>query len=816
MGGIGAGMICLEGAGALTNVSVRNRPDLKNEPLLFGAIGFRDAPQLARVLEGPVPGWKLFPGGSVAAGGVSPHGGYPRFKSASFKARFPFCQVSLADEDIPFTVEITGWSPFEPGDADHACLPLAAVEYTFTNRDSESIDATFSFHAQNFMAGAGVFDQPKKASMNGVRAAPGGYVLCGTSHPEDPWDAGALSICTDDPSVKVDHAWPVTDGGVLWTRMWALWRQIERAASFDRAPLEDGSPAPGASLYVPFTLPAGESRTIALRLAWYVPGSRLRTGDVAAASANATVDTSQETYRPWYTSRFSSIDEVASYWARHYRELKEKSRRFSECLYDSTLPPEVMEAVAANLTILKSPTVLRQSDGRVWGWEGCFDSEGWCPGSCTHVWNFAQALPHLFPTLERSLRETEFGDSQRADGYQAFRAAMPIRPPDPASDELPAADGQLGGIMKLHRDWRISGDLEWLRGLWPRARASLDYCIRKWDPHRKGRIEEPQHVGFDVWLWGPNGMTMSHYVGALKAASVMGHALGENVSEYETLLNSAIRELQTELFDGEYFYQQTVWRGLQAKFPDYAKGAGAASSWMGTEFREIAAKEGPHQQYGKGCLANGINGAWMAWACGVEDILDVAKVKSHLQAVYRHNFKRDLSNNFNPCRTAFACGSEAGVLICTWPKGGMPTIPLMYAAETWTGVEYEIASHLTARGMIEEGLDIVRAVRARHDGRVRNPFDEMEAGHWYARAMASYALLQALSGARYDAVDRVLYLKPAIAGDFRCFFSASGGYGTVGVQDGRPFLKVVAGAIPYRRVDYVPCRTTGCGAASSS
>src|SRR5438552_2867718 len=107
-------------------------------------------------------------------------------------------------------------------------------------------------------------------------------------------------------------------------------------------------------------------------------------------------------------------------------------------------------------------------------------------------------------------------------------------------------------------------------------------------------------------------------------------------------------------------------------------------------------------------------------------------------------------------------------------------------------------------GLVKEGLEIVRTCRARYDGRVRNPFDEYECGHWYARAMSSYTLLWALTGARYDAVEKTLYLKPAIKGDFRAFLSTSSGYGTVGVKEGRPFLEVAAGKIPYVKIAYTP------------
>ena len=142
------------------------------------------------------------------------------------------------------------------------------------------------------------------------------------------------------------------------------------------------------------------------------------------------------------------------------------------------------------------------------------------------------------------------------------------------------------------------------------------------------------------------------------------------------------------------------------------------------------------------------------------------KIASHLKSVHKYNLKTDLSNHANPQRPSYACGKEGGLLICTWPKGGELSLPFVYSDEVWTGIEYQVASHLMLMGMVEEGLDIVRACRDRYDGRIRNPFNEYECGHWYARAMSSYALLQGLSGARYDAVEKMLYLKPQHQGRF--------------------------------------------------
>jgi hypothetical protein len=105
-------------------------------------------------------------------------------------------------------------------------------------------------------------------------------------------------------------------------------------------------------------------------------------------------------------------------------------------------------------------------------------------------------------------------------------------------------------------------------------------------------------------------------------------------------------------------------------------------------------------------------------------------------------------------------------------------------------------------GLVNEGLEVVRTCRDRYDGSVRNPFNEYECGHWYARAMSSYALLQALTGARYDAIEKVLYLDPAVGGDFRAFLSTASGYGTVGVKDGKPFFEPRQGTVEIKEIRY--------------
>jgi uncharacterized protein (DUF608 family) len=798
IGGIGAGMICLEGTGGISHVSVRHAMQFFNEPCNFAAICVKGGEKnMAKVLEGPVPDRKVFGPPKTGNGAAGTDFGLPRYDQATFLARFPFATVKLTDDDMPLDVVITGWSPFVPGDEDSSSLPAGALEYTFKNTSRKTVEAVFSYNTKIFISVKNIpwhgnieYGEERIESYNG------GFILHEHGTAEKPSNEGAFAFFIEGDKATIDHSW---FRGGWWDSLTMAWKNIEEGRIIDNPPVE-GRP-PGASLFVPFTLKPGQKKTVHLLMAWYVPESELRYGKEPEECSD--VNKNKEgsccapgTYKPWYASKFKNINEVADFWRSNYGSLYLRSSKFRDTFYSMSLPDEVVEAAAANLTILKSPTVLRQYDGKLWCFEGCIDSAGCCHGSCTHVWNYAQAICHLFPKLERSLRDTEFNTSQNAEGHQTFRSNLPIRPV--RHDFHAASDGQLGGIMKVYRDWRIHGETSWLKAIWPQVRKSLDYCIRTWDPKGKGVLEEPHHNTYDIEFWGPDGMCTSFYLGALAAAVEIGKKLDNDVSRYEELLEKGRRYLETELWNGEYFYQKVQWKGLEAKDPVAESNVGINMNYS-PEAIELLQKEGPKYQYGTGCISDGVLGFWMARACGLGDIVDSGKVKSNLAAIYKHNLKRDLSDHVNPQRPTYAMGADGGLLLCTWPKGGMPSLPFVYSNEVWTGIEYQVASHLMMEGMADEGLDIVRVCRDRYDGTVRNPFNEYECGHWYARAMASYALIQGLTGVRYDAVDKTLHIDPVIGGDFTSFLSTATGYGNVGLKRGKPFLDIKEGAIEMKK-----------------
>jgi hypothetical protein len=191
----------------------------------------------------------------------------------------------------------------------------------------------------------------------------------------------------------------------------------------------------------------------------------------------------------------------------------------------------------------------------------------------------------------------------------------------------------------------------------------------------------------------------------------------------------------------------------------------------------------------------------MARTYGIDTPLAHEHVRKNLQAIFNHNFRSDLAQHSNAQRPGYAMGHEPGLLVCTWPKGGKPTLPFVYSDEVWTGIEYQVASHLIAEGFVREGLTIVKALRSRYDGRVRNPWNEYECGNYYARAMASYALLGALAGFRYSAVQKTLWFGPAVpVRPFTTFFSTAFGFGTIALDRRSLHIQVIEGELSLEKL----------------
>lgn len=808
LGGIGSGCIGLAGNGRLIDWEIFNRPNKcsVNGFSHFAVKAEADGRVLdARVLHGdyvgPLTGTSTTPFTGVGFGATRAFlTGVPHFRSSEFEGAYPFATLRFADEKFPGGVTLTAFNPLIPlNDADSS-IPAAFFEIEVENVTDRAISYTVCGVLKN--------PAPKDTRHQFVQeGAVRRITLACTSVPEADLAYGDLTLATDAPEVSYQQYWY---RGAWFDNLQVYWRDLTTPGRFsnrvyDAPPANQSGPLDDhCTLAAHLDLAPGEKRSVRFVISWNYPNCTNYWNPEAASCdcADGTcAPTTPATWKNYYASLFTDSGQSAAYALANWQRLHDCTRRYADALFSSTLPAHVLDAISANISILKSPTVLRLEDGSFYGFEGCHGCAGCCEGSCAHVWNYAYALPFLFPRLERSMRDLDYRYNMRFDGKMGFRLQLPLG--RRFSDYHAAADGQFGGVIKSYRDWKISGNDAWLRSNWEAIKKSIEFAWRrtnedKWDLDKDGVLEGRQHHTLDTELFGPNSYLTGFYLAALKAAAEIARHFGEEekAREYAALFERGRAWVNDNLFNGEYFHQQIDLgdRTILERYKDADAQYGSVEAfYWDDEHGQIK------HQIAEGCHIDQVIAQWHANICGLGEIFDRDKVRSALRAIYRHNFKTSMRDVFNPCRV-FALNDEAGLVICDWPEGKMkPAVPLTYAEETMHGFEYQAAIHMIQEGLIGEGLAVVKAVRDRYDGEKRNPWNEIECGNNYARSMASYALLPALSGFEFDMTRGHIGFAPRLSPDnFRCFWSLDGAWGVYERQDGRITLRVEAGALTLR------------------
>ena len=427
---------------------------------------------------------------------------------------------------------------------------------------------------------------------------------------------------------------------------------------------------------------------------------------------------------------------------------------FRDGLFGSTLPAEIKDAASATLALLRTATVIRLEGGEIWAWEGQHTQDGSCEGTCTHVWNYQQALPHLFPALERTLRETEFTYNQLPTGGLTFRQKLPL---GSGFDVIgPCADGHFGAIIKTYRDWKLSGDTEWLKRYWPKVKRADRICLEQGQPGPLGPGARPAccpaaSTRPSTWSCSnPNSWLGSIYVAALLAASEMAAALGEQ--EFADKCGKHGRNgaayIDDKLFNGRWFVQKIDLsdKSVLAPFDTGRKAGVLADGFMETywsdEYRRAEIPDGRglhHRPDPRPVARRGRRPRRLPRRR--------PRSRTALKAVHANNFRAEPRATTSTPAATTPIEDEGGLLVATYPEGvRQPMVAAPYAEEVWTGIEYMSASHMIMRGLVDEGLDVVRAARDRHDGARRNPWNDIECGSYYARSMSAWQLVNALSG----------------------------------------------------------------------
>ncbi|HLK15010.1 MAG TPA: GH116 family glycosyl-hydrolase [Fimbriimonadaceae bacterium] len=752
LGGIGTGCVSLDGRGGLRDWEIFNRP---NKGLLlqytFPMLWFRQGnrPPKAMSVQGPrLRDWSG-EGKPVDMYSTVGHGrlfsqvdGIPGFESVEFEGTFPFARVRLHKPGCPLAVRLHAFNPFIPLDVRSSSFPGACLIYEITNTSSEPVDLTLAWSASNPVGEMAPQGKDKAHCEFRDEGRVRGLHFGNDRFDSDNIHTGTFALTTDWPDVTYRRQWLDSE---WFDALQNMWERFRETGDFDPdASADSGRRLPG-SLGCRAQLAPGQTVEIPFFFSWVMPVTE-KYWDVKLPAPS---------WRPWYSTQWPTAWDAAAEFYSRRTELTERTRTFEDAFYSTTLPADVLERVGSSLSILHSPTVLRLQDGTFWAWEGCSALEGCCSGTCSHVWNYAVAHAHLFPEMQWNMRATEYRNCFNC-GPEGEKGALIFRVPIPLGAQAnlwhAASDGQLGGVVQLFRDWRLSGDDERLKSLWPAAKRALGYAWVQWDRDRDGLVDGDQHNTYDINFQGGNPLTQFFYLAALRAAEEIADHLGEaeDAAEYRRLYESGSQLTEKELWNGEYFIQTFDCLGPEA----------------------------PKYQHGLGCLSDQVFGQLSASLAGLGDLVDPKLIRGALQAIYRHNFLNPLGEHENVQRV-YAVSDEPGLILCTWPNGGRPKFPFPYSDEVWTGYEYQVASHFAFVGMTDEALAIVRGIRKRYDGVRRNPYNEFECGSHYARALASYGVFLALTGTDYDGRTRKLRVQPKlpVEGEFRTFVATPHGWG---------------------------------------
>jgi uncharacterized protein (DUF608 family) len=451
----------------------------------------------------------------------------------------------------------------------------------------------------------------------------------------------------------------------------------------------------------------------------------------------------------YYATRFRSAAEVVQYLADNFPRLAGQTRLWRDTWYDSTLPYWFLDRTLLNVSILATSTCFWLASGRFYGWEGV----GCCQGTCTHVWQYAHAVARLFPELERLCRErVDYGISfDPATGVVQFRGEF--------AHGL-AIDGQSGTILRVYREHQMSADDRFLRRLWPRVKRSLECLIAK-DADGDGLLDGNQHNTLDADWFGQVAWLSSIYLAAIRAGEEMAREVGDEVfaRRARAIFEVGSKSLVEKLYNGEYFFHKAD--------PAHRNVVGSYD----------------------GCSIDQVYGQSWAFQVGLDRITPEPQTRSALESLWKYSFTPDVGpyrKQHKPGRW-YAMPGEGGMLMVTFPRGVSPEFKdhpsawsAMYFNECMTGFEHQVAGHMLWEGMVQQGLAVERMIHDRYHPSRRNPYNEVECGDHYARAMASYGVFLAACGWEYHGPKGHLGFAPRLAPeDFKAAFTAAEGWGSI-------------------------------------
>jgi non-lysosomal glucosylceramidase len=654
------------------------------------------------------------------------------FTTIKFAGQYPIGEVTYTDPSLPVEVKLQAFSPFIPLDLASSTYPATMLEYSITNKSDEDAEGELFGWLENAVCIESRHAQPCTLR-NRIEDQPDLVTL-------------QLDATPRDQSTPKEPLRDLPDYGSMALAVVAKPPNAVATAEFDppagnftakafATSSSDDAPQVGA-VGRRFHLKPGESTDVRFVLAWYFPNCR-----------KFPISTPQGRF---YGVRFESAAAVAQEIGDKWSQLASQTRLWRDTWYDSTLPYWFLDRTFANTSTLATNTCYLFRDGRFYGYEGVYHGVG----TCTHVWGYVQAVGRLFPVLEQRLREMV--DYKPGVGFDPTSGRIFQRG---ESSKRDAVDGQSGVILRTYLVHEMQKDDAFLRTVYPVAKKAMTYLVDEYDADRDGILTGSQLNTLDAAWYGKIPWLSLYYQAALRVTAAMADEIGDRIyaTKCRQLADRGRNYLESKLFNGEYFFQQSD--------PEHPESPG---SYNGLEYSQLLGQ------------------SW-AYQVGLGEILDPAKVTTHLRSLWKYNFTTDVGPYREKYTNGrwFALPGEGGIIASTWPRGGDEVLGLGnrhfagYLNECQPGYEWAVTSLMMWHGMPYYALAHARTMFDRYLGSKRNPWNEVEWGDHYSRSMASYGVFTAVCGFEYNGPQGYLAFSPRITPNrFKAAFTTAKGWGT--------------------------------------
>jgi len=679
------------------------------------------------------------------------------FRNIHFRGEYPIGKVSYEDADFPISVQLNAFSPFIPTDHESSDFPAVVMEYTLKNNTQKPVTIELIGWLQN-MANLQTASLTSGNHHNEVikKGEQLQLYLFSKGSDTDLPDYGNITLTL----VEGTNAW-----GIPNTPAEIKYNLPElRVAEAQQATAALGEILTGA-IGKEITLQPTTEQTITFILSWYFPNLHRKESGFHHLR-------NKENLRHYYSSKFTSSLAVADRIVENKEKYLGTTKLWNATWYDASLPNWFLDRTFLNTSTLATTSCYRLDDltnnpvneGRFYTMEGVYLGHG----TCTHVFHYEQAFGRVFPALARQLRtQVDYGLSFQGDGSIGYRGELSdIGRHDGRGY---AVDGHAGTILRAYREHTTSVDHSFLKSFWPKIKKSIEYMIAH-DAEKTGKpdgiLEGIQYNTLDRMWFGKISWISGMYNAALRAGEAMAKDIKDEPFEKKCrqIAKLGYEHLSKELFNGEYF--------IQIPDPEHP--------------------EAPNTN--AGCHADQLLGQYWASQTGLPNIVPTHQIKEALRSIVKYNFHSTYGKYLDTATIKvsryYALPKEPAMVTCSFPKGGAHLAPgkvnneweklvVGYFSEPWTGQEHQIAATLISQGLVEEGLMIEQAVHHRYSPEKRNPYNEIEYGNHYTRAMSSFAPFIAALGFTYNGPKGIIGFDPKIEPEeFKSAFIAGTGWGT--------------------------------------